>query len=105
MDATIVFSHFECHSLDFVTILYGFFFSVLFLNNKCIYEKNLSAFACFVLIQTYTMVGGDVAQLVRALDWHAADAGSIPWCGKRFFSWSQISVQTLLQCLYTPVCS
>ena len=29
--------------------------------------------------------GGDVAQLVRASDRHAADAGSIPQCGKGFF--------------------
>ena len=40
---------------------------------------------------------GDVAQLVRAADRHAADAGSIPRCGKGFFSQSQPSVQTLLR--------
>ena len=34
--------------------------------------------------------GGDVAQLVRASDRHAADAGSIPLCGKGFFSQSQL---------------
>ena len=38
----------------------------------------------------------------RATDWHAADADSIPWCGKGFFSHSQLSVQTLFRCLYTP---
>ena len=41
--------------------------------------------------------GGDVAQLVRASDRHAADAGSIPLCGKGFFSQSQLSVQILLR--------
>ena len=46
---------------------------------------------------------GDVAQLVRAADRHAADAGSIPRCGKGFFSQSQLSVQTPLRCPYTPV--
>ena len=30
--------------------------------------------------------GWDVAQLVRALDRHATDLGSIPLCGKGFFS-------------------
>ena len=38
---------------------------------------------------------GEVAQLVRTSDRHAADAGSIPRCGKGFFSQSQLSVQTL----------
>ena len=46
--------------------------------------------------------GGGVAQLVRASDRHAADAGSIPRCGKGFFSQSQLSVQTFLWCPYTP---
>ena len=40
-----------------------------------------------------------------ASNWHAANAGSIPWSGKGFFSQSQLSVQTLLWCLYTPVCN
>ena len=38
----------------------------------------------------------------RALDRHAADAGSIPRCGKRFFSQSQLSVQTLLRASVHP---
>ena len=38
----------------------------------------------------------------RASDRHAAEAGSIPQCGKGFFSQSQLSVQTLLRCPYTP---
>ena len=41
----------------------------------------------------------------RASDHHAADAGSIPRCGKGFFSQSQLSVQTLLRCPYTPECN
>ena len=45
---------------------------------------------------------GDVVQLVRASDRHAADAGSIPWCGKGFFSQSQLSVQTLLHVSVHP---
>ena len=40
-------------------------------------------------------VGGDVAQLVRASDHHATDAGSIPLSSKGFFSQSQPSVKTL----------
>ena len=46
--------------------------------------------------------GWDVAQLVRASDRHAADAGSILRCGKGFSSQSQLSVQTLCRCPYTP---
>ena len=47
----------------------------------------------------------DVAQLVRASDHHAADAGSIPLCGKGFFSQSQLSVQTLLRVsVHPPPC-
>ena len=44
--------------------------------------------------------GGSVG---GALDQHATEAGLIPWCGKGFFSQSQLWMQTLLQCLYTPV--
>ena len=44
-----------------------------------------------------------MAQLVRASDRHVDDAGSIPRCGKGFFSQCQLSVQTLLQCPYIPV--
>ena len=51
------------------------------------------------------MRGGDAAQLVRASDRHAADAGLIPQCGKGFFSRSQLLVQTLLRCPYTPLCA
>ena len=40
----------------------------------------------------------DVTQLVKALDRHAANAGSIPRCGKGFSSLSQLSVQTLFRC-------
>ena len=47
-------------------------------------------------------IHGDVAQLVRASDRHAADAGSIPWCGKGFFFKSQLSVQTLLRVSVHP---
>ena len=39
----------------------------------------------------------------RAWDGHVVDAGSIPRCGKGFFSQIQLSVQTLSQCPYTPV--
>ena len=46
--------------------------------------------------------GGDVAQFFRASDRHAADAGSIPWCSKGFFSPSQLSVQTLLHVSVHP---
>ena len=41
----------------------------------------------------------------RASDRLAADAGSIPRCGKGFFSQSQLPVQTLFRCPYTPPCA
>ena len=40
---------------------------------------------------------------VTATDRHAADAGSIPMCGKGFFSKSQLSVQTLLESVHPRV--
>ena len=46
--------------------------------------------------------GGDVARLVRVSDRVAADAGSIPRCGKVFFSQRQLSVQTLLRVFVHP---
>ena len=42
----------------------------------------------------HTIRVDDVAKLVRASDRRVADAGSIPMCGKGFFSQSQLSVQT-----------
>ena len=47
-------------------------------------------------------LNGDVAQLVRAWDCHATDAGSVPWYGKGFFPQSQLSVQTLLRVSVHP---
>ena len=67
-------------------------------------RSDLESFPFCVWATVHT-VGGDVAQLVRASDRHAADAGSIPPCSKGFFSQGQLSVQTLLRCPYTPVCS
>ena len=49
------------------------------------------------------ILGLEVAQLVRASDRHAADAGSIPRCGKGFSS-RQLSVRTLCRCPHPPVC-
>ena len=41
----------------------------------------------------------------RASNRHAADAGSIPMCGKGFLSQTQLPVHTLLRCPYTLVCN
>ena len=46
------------------------------------------------LVFSFSVRGGDIAQLVRASDHHAADAGSIPQRSKGFFSHSQLSVKT-----------
>ena len=55
-----------------------------------------------MIVKTGPVPGGDVVQLVRALDRLAADAGSIQRCGKGFFSQSQLSVQTLLRVSIQP---
>ena len=39
------------------------------------------------------------------LGWGYSFVGSIPRCGKGFFSQSQLSVQTLLRCPYISVCN
>ena len=52
------------------------------------------------------LLDGDVAQLVEHQTdtvLRQAEAGLIPWCGKGFFSQNQLSVQTLLQCLYSSL--
>ena len=49
------------------------------------------------------LMGWGCSSVSRASDRHAADAGSIPRCGKGFFSQSQLSAQTLLRRPYTPV--
>ena len=46
-------------------------------------------------------LGWGCSSVGRASDRWAADAGSIPRCGKGFFSQSQLSMQTLLRCPYT----
>ena len=47
-------------------------------------------------------VGLGCSSVGRASDWHPADAGLIPRCGKGFFSLNQLSVQTLLRCPHAP---
>ena len=49
--------------------------------------------------------GWGCSSVGRASDRHVADADSISRCGQDFFSQSQLSVQTLVQCPYTPVCN
>ena len=48
------------------------------------------------------MDGWGCSSVGRASDWHAADAGSIPRCGKGFFSQSQLCVLTLIRCPFHP---
>ena len=50
-------------------------------------------------------MGQGCSSVSTASDRNAAGAGSIPQCGKGFLSQSQLSVQTLLRCPYTPVCN
>ena len=55
-------------------------------------------------MQTHRL-GGDVAQLVRASDHHAADKGSIPWCCKGFFFPGSIFSADSFTCVRTPLCA
>ena len=48
-----------------------------------------------------TLTGRGCGSVGRASDRHAAEAGSVPRCGKGFFFHSQLSVQTLLRCPYS----
>ena len=74
-------------------------------NLECSNNKLLSTLDEEVYAVKEELYPWDVAQLVRASDRHAADAGSIPRCGKGFFSLSQLSVQTLFRYPYIPVCN
>ena len=49
--------------------------------------------------------GAGCSSVGRASDRHATDSGSIPRCGRGFFSQGELSVQTLLRCPCTPSCA
>ena len=54
------------------------------------------------------LLGAGNSSVGRPSDWKAkrnTDAGSIPRYGKGFFSQSQLPVQTVLRCPYSPVCN
>ena len=51
------------------------------------------------------ILGWGCSSVCRASDHDATEAGLIPQCGEGFFSQSQLSVQTLLRCLYIPMCN
>ena len=59
----------------------------------------------FIYQHSSSSSGWGGSSVGKASDWHIADAGSIPQSGKGFFSQSRLSVQTLLRCLYTPLCN
>ena len=48
---------------------------------------------------------GDVVQLVRASDCHAADTGSIPRCGQGIFVPESTFSADSLTCVRTPLCA
>ena len=75
---------------------------VLGLFSKAVYQKRVLTSNNFC-----HKMGWGCSSVGRAPDWHAANAGSIPWCCKGVFSQSQLSVQTLLvlRCPDTSVCS
>ena len=51
---------------------------------------------------SFENTGRGCSSVGKASDRHATDAGSIPRCGKGFFSQSQLPVQTLLRFPYSP---
>ena len=53
-------------------------------------------------VYAFAAAGWGCNSVGRASDRHAADAGSIPRCGKEFVSQSQLSVQTLLRVSVHP---
>ena len=57
------------------------------------------------LFQGLLTFGCECTLAGEASDWHAAEAGSIPRCGKGFFPPSQLSVQTLLHVSLHPPCA
>ena len=81
--------------------------------HQCISKKKKKSHAILdedVCVTTNTFTsqpvwGWGCSSVDRASDRHAADVGTIPRCGKGFFSQSQLSVQTLFRCPYTPVCN
>ena len=54
---------------------------------------------------SYTYWKWGCSSVGKAPDRHAAGADSLRRCGKGFFSQTQLSVQTLLRCPNSPVCS
>ena len=67
-----------------------------------LWEKDFLQFSLSCLIPRSSQ-RVECSSVGRASDQHAADASSIPRCDKGFFSQSQLSVQTLVRCPYTPV--
>ena len=49
-------------------------------------------------------LGRECSPVGTASDWHAADTGSTPLCGKGFFSESSFSADSL-RCIRTPPCA
>ena len=72
-------------------------------NHGLHFMKNIRGFL-LVKARIKPLNGWGCSSLGRASDRHATDAGSIPRCGKGFFSQSQLSVQTLT-CVRVPPCA
>ena len=75
------------------------------MNHSCHGNSMKMFFTQGCAWKCFPLMGSGCRSVDRASDWHAANTGSIPRCGKGFFSQSQLSVQILLRCLYTPVCN
>ena len=67
------------------------------------YKTTLTTSTTIVMIIMILILGWRCSSVCRASDRHAADVGSIPRCGMGLFSVSQLAVQTLFRCPYTPV--
>ena len=74
-------------------------------SSSCRCPKETRPAHSFIFYETIllNLEGWGCSSVGTASDRHAVDAGTIPRCGTEFFSQSQLSVQTLLRCTYTPV--
>ena len=97
----------QCYLSTFlVTVLSKPWFLFYFVSVTVCYRKPhhvISASYTMEISERKKKSGWGYSSVGRSSNRHAADAGSIPRCGKGFFSQSQLSMQTLLRCPYTPV--
>ena len=71
-------------------------------SGRVLFENQTSAQSKHNITISKLTAGRGCSSVGRASNRHAAEVGSIPRCGKGFFSQSQLSVQTLLRVSVQP---